>query len=95
MLALGDACPDDLGGHLAFTVSAQRRPLTDPHGLQGVLLAAARTGSMSFGELVEETAVPAMARAQALYLLWTRRLGVDLTEPLTDRSMVHAGRDGR
>jgi hypothetical protein len=69
--------------------------LTDPLGLQGVLLAAARTGSMRFGALVEQTAVPAMARAQALHLLWTRRLGVDLAEPLTDRSMVHAGRAGR
>jgi hypothetical protein len=36
-----------------------------------------------------------MARAQALHLLWTRRLGVDLAEPLTDQSMVHAGRGGR
>ena len=77
------------------TISAQRRPLTDPLGLQGVLLAAARTASMPFGELVEQTAVPAMARAQALHLLWTRRLGVDLAEPLTDQSMVHAGRGGR
>lgn len=77
------------------TVSAQRRPLTDPLGLQTVLLAAARAGSVRFGELVARTEVPAMARAQALHLLWHRRLGVDLVMPLTDQSMVHAGRDGR
>jgi hypothetical protein len=77
------------------TVSAQRRPLTDPLGLQGMLLTIVRAGPVPFGELVEQTAVPAMARAQALHLLWTRRLGVDLAEPLTDQSMVHAGRGGR
>jgi hypothetical protein len=74
------------------TVSAQRRPLTDPLGLQAVLLATAYEGPVRFGELVERTEVPAMARAQALHLLWHRRLGVDLTAPLNDQSMVHAGR---
>jgi hypothetical protein len=74
------------------TVSAQRRPLTDPLGLQAVLLAAAYEGPVRFGELAERTEVPAMARAQALHLLWHRRLGVDLTAPLNDQSMVHAGR---
>jgi hypothetical protein len=72
------------------TVSAQRRPLTDPLGLQAVLLAAAYEGPVRFGELVERTEVPAMAHAQALHLLWHRRLGVDLTGPLNDQSMVHA-----
>jgi len=77
------------------TVSTQRRPLTDLLGLQGMLLTIVRAGPVPFGELVEQTAVPAMARAQALHLLWTRRLGVGLAEPLTDQSMVHAGRGGR
>jgi hypothetical protein len=76
------------------TISAQRRPLSDPLGLRPVLLAVAGSGPVRFGELVERTEVPAVARAQALHLLWHRRLGVDLAAPLGDRSMVHAGRSG-
>ena len=51
------------------TISAQRRPLTDPLGLQRVLLAAAGDGPVRFGELVEHGGVPAAARAQALHLI--------------------------
>jgi hypothetical protein len=40
------------------TVSAQRRPLTDPLGLQGMLLTIVRAGPVQFGGLVEQTAVP-------------------------------------
>jgi hypothetical protein len=76
------------------TISAQRRPLTDPLGLQRVLLTAIGCGPVRFGELVEQAEVPAMARAQALHLIWNRRLGVDLAAPLGDRSLVHAGRGG-
>jgi len=74
------------------TVSAQRRPLTDPLGLQPVLLAAAEGGPVRFGELAEHGGIPAAARAQALHLIWERRLGIDLAVPLGDRSLVHAGR---
>ncbi|HEX2745634.1 MAG TPA: TnsA-like heteromeric transposase endonuclease subunit [Streptosporangiaceae bacterium] len=77
------------------TVSAQRRPLTDPLGLQPVLLATVRDKPVEFGALAGQTGVPAMARAQALHLIWDRCLGVDLAAPLTDRSLVHAGRSGR
>jgi hypothetical protein len=66
--------------------------LTDPLGLQAELLAAAYERPVRFGELAERTEVPAVARAQALHLLWHRRLGVDLAAPLNDQSMVHAGR---
>lgn len=76
------------------TVSAQRRPLTDPLGLQGVLLAAAGREPIRFGELVKQTEVPAMARAQALHLIWNRRLGVDLAAPMGDGSLVRVGRGG-
>ncbi|MFD4661551.1 hypothetical protein ACFWP2_38760 [Kitasatospora sp. NPDC058444] len=34
---------------------------------------------------------PALARVEAVHLLWHRRLGVDLGEPLQDRSPVWAG----
>lgn len=77
------------------TLSAQRRPLTDPLHLQPVLLAAAEGGPVRFGELVEHGGIPAAARAQALHLIWERRLGIDLAVPLGDASMVHAGRSWR
>jgi hypothetical protein len=60
-----------------------------------VLLAAIGQGPMRFGELVEQTEVPAMALAQALHLIWNRRLGVDLAAPLGDGSLVHVGSGGR
>lgn len=70
------------------TLSAQRRPLRDPIGLQQELLSAAATGPRPFGDLVTATRVPAVARAHALHLIWHRRLGVDLAAPLGDTSMV-------
>jgi hypothetical protein len=69
------------------TISAQRRPLADPLGLQRALLTATGRGPVRFGELVEQAVVPPMARAQALHLIWNRRLGVDLAAPLGDRSL--------
>jgi hypothetical protein len=76
-------------------VSAQRRPLQDPLGLQGQLLEAARAGARPFGELAGGTPLPAVARAHALHLLWHRRLGVDLARPLGDDSLVWAAGDAR
>jgi hypothetical protein len=74
-------------------LSAQRRPLQDPLGLQGQLLdAAAAAGSVPFGRLVASTSVPAIARAHALHLLWHRRLDVDLGAPLSDATAVRARR---
>lgn len=70
------------------TLSSQRRPLSDPLGLRPGLLEAAADGGATFGELAERSDVPAVARAQLLHLLWHRRLGIDLAEPLTDRSTV-------
>ncbi len=69
-------------------LSARRRPRTDPLGLQGELLAVAAEGPMGFGKLVEATAWPALARAEAVHLLWHRRIGVDLGVPFGDRSAV-------
>ncbi|MGX1774300.1 TnsA-like heteromeric transposase endonuclease subunit [Nocardia brasiliensis] len=71
------------------TVSAQRRYLDDRLGLVEILLGAAEM-PRGFGELVEATPAPALARAFALHLLWHRRLGVDLSEPLSDRTFVTA-----
>lgn len=34
------------------------------------------------------SSLPAVARAHALHLLWHRRLGVDLSRPLGDHSLV-------
>lgn len=69
-------------------LSAQRRPLQDPLGLQEELVAAVTAGPRPFVDLVEATSLPAVARAQALHLLWGRRLGVDLGRPLGDTSVV-------
>jgi len=68
-------------------MSSQRRPVRDPLRLQSGLLAAAAEG-LTFGELAVSTPYEPVARAQLLHLLWHRRLGVDLSDPLGDRSAV-------
>jgi hypothetical protein len=68
-------------------ISSQRRPLSDPLMLRPGLLAAAG-GGLSFGELAAGSGCEPVARAQLLHLIWHRRLGVDLAEPLEDRSVV-------
>lgn len=70
------------------TLSSQRRRLSDPLQLQPSLLRAAAQGPRPFGELVEETAVPPVARAHLLHLLWHRRLGIDLGVALADATLV-------
>jgi hypothetical protein len=69
-------------------LSAQRRDLEDRLGLQGLLLRAVSAGPTAFGDLVAAAPLPAVARAHALHLLWCRRLGVDLSCPLGDTSLV-------
>jgi hypothetical protein len=71
-------------------LSAQRRPLEDPLGIQGQLLDAAARSPQPFGELVTATPYPAIGRAHALHLLWYRRLGIDLGVPLNDKALVWA-----
>jgi hypothetical protein len=70
------------------TLSSQRRPITDQLKLRPTLLAAVEDGPLPLGELVKRTAVPAVARSVALHLIWHRRLGIELTAPLTDRTLV-------
>jgi hypothetical protein len=71
------------------TLSARRRSLTDRLGLQADLLELIRSRPLRFGELVEATAVPAVARVHAVHLLWHRRLAVDLAQPLGDASWIY------
>lgn len=72
------------------TLAAGRRPTRDLLQLQPTLLARAERGGR-FGELAAGPYWP-VARAQLLHLLWHRRLGVDLSRPLTDGSwLVAAG----
>ena len=68
--------------------SSQRRKLSDPLGLRPGLLASARRGPVPFGELAAASGCEPVARAQLLHLLWHRRIGVDLTQPLTGGSLV-------
>jgi len=70
------------------TLSSQRRKMADPLLVQPTLLQVAADGPRAFGELVEETAMPPIARAHLLHLLWHRRLSIDLAEPLSDRTLV-------
>ncbi|MGW0512802.1 hypothetical protein ACWCPX_28465 [Streptomyces olivaceoviridis] len=72
-------------------ISAQRRDLDDPLALQAQLLLAAEGRSVRFGDLVAATALPVVARAHALHLIWHRQLGADLGEPLRDASEVWPG----
>ncbi len=76
------------------TLSSQRRRLSDPLLLHPSLLRAAAPGPRPFGELVQETAVPPVARAHLLHLLWHRRLGIDLDAPLNDAALVLPVRGG-
>src|SRR5262249_59795894 len=80
--------------HVSSTLdalSSQRRPLSDPLGLRpGPLAAAARPGAR-FGEVVAASGCEPVARAQLLHLLWHRRLGIDLAEPLADRPLLVPG----
>jgi hypothetical protein len=69
-------------------LSAQRRPLQDPLGIQNELLDAAARGPRPFGDLIAAASYPAIGRAHALHLLWRRRLGVDLGRPLNDKALV-------
>ncbi|PSM39992.1 hypothetical protein C6Y14_28775 [Streptomyces dioscori] len=69
-------------------LSAQRRRLDDPLGIQTELLNAAVVKSRTFGELVRRTSLPAVARAHALHLVWHRRLGVNMNSPLIDDSPI-------
>ena len=68
-------------------LSAQRRPLSDPLGIQGQLLDAVG-GPLPFGDLVRRTSYPVIGRAHAIHLLWRRQLGTDLARPLGDESVV-------
>ncbi|MBT2449659.1 TnsA-like heteromeric transposase endonuclease subunit [Streptomyces sp. ISL-43] len=71
-------------------MSSRRRPLADPLGVQTGLFAGAGEG-LTFGEIAAGSAFEPVARAHLLHLLWHRRLGVDLNQPLADRSTVVLG----
>lgn len=75
-------------------LSSQRRALEDRLGLVPQLLAAAGTGPLRFDDLAGATSCPAVARAFALHLIWHRRLGIDLAEPLAGRTMVELAGGG-
>jgi len=79
------------------TLSAQRRPLSDPLGLAGALLAAAAGGPVRFADLVAAAGYPAVARAFAIHLIWHRVLAIDLAVPFGDSVLVWRGaaRSGR
>ncbi len=69
-------------------LSAERRPLPDVLGMQGQLREAAAQKPLPYGELVEHCRIPSIGRAHAIHLLWHHHLGVDLSVPLGDASLV-------
>jgi hypothetical protein len=73
------------------TLSAQRRPLSDPLGLTQALLAATASGPVRFADLVATACYPAVARAFAIHLIWRRVLAIDLARPFGDSSLVWRG----
>jgi hypothetical protein len=75
-------------------LSSQRRPLSDPLRLRPGLLAAAARPGARFGQVAAASGCEPVARAQLLHLLWHRRLGIDLAEPLADRSVLVPGAAG-
>ena len=72
-------------------LSSQRRPLPDPLGLRPGLLAAVGRQDARFGEVAAASGCEPVARAQLLHLIWHRQVGVDLAEPLADRSLLVPG----
>jgi hypothetical protein len=69
-----------------YAVAAEWRP-HDVLGIQADLLAHAEK-DVTFAELAAAQTYWPVARAQLLHLLWHRRLGIDLAQPLTDSSRV-------
>ena len=76
-------------------LSSRRRPMKDPLKVGPALLARTAAGLLTFGELAASSTFPPVARAQLLHLLWHRRLGMDLREPLRDATVLFAGEAGR
>lgn len=72
-------------------LSSQRRPLADPLGLRPGLLAAVSRPGARFGEVAAASGCEPVARAQLLHLIWHRQVGVNLAEPLADRSLLVPG----
>ncbi|MER7805546.1 TnsA-like heteromeric transposase endonuclease subunit [Streptomyces parvulus] len=77
-------------------LSVRRRPMSDPLGFQGQLLAAIGRRPWPFVELVNQTRVPAVARTHVVHLLWKRQMAVDLALPFGDGTWVYpvGGHDG-
>jgi hypothetical protein len=72
-------------------LSSQRRPLSDPLGLRPGLVAAAARPGARFGEVAAASGCEPVARAQLLHLIWHRKIGVDFSGPLADRSLLAWG----
>lgn len=69
-------------------LSQRRRDPGDRFSLRPGLMGMVARGPIAFGDLAASTELPAVARAQVIYLLWHRHLGMDLAEPLADHAMI-------
>ncbi|MBB5935706.1 TnsA-like heteromeric transposase endonuclease subunit [Streptomyces zagrosensis] len=70
-------------------LSARRRPMVDRLGLHDELLDLCAERPRQFGELVDATSLPAVARTHAVHLLWHRRLAMDLAQPFGDTAWIY------
>lgn len=68
-------------------ISSQRRTLSDALELGPELLVAIGSGA-EFGQVAAGSRCEPVARALLLHLIWARRVGVDLSKPLGDRSRM-------
>lgn len=68
--------------------SSQRRPLNDPLEIGAQLMGVLAEGPLPFGQAAAATSCPPIGRALLLHLLWHRRIGMALSEPLADRTLL-------
>jgi hypothetical protein len=74
-------------------LAAQRRRLEDPLGMAERILACITDGPRPFGEIVNSTSAAPIARAHLLNLLWSRRVGISMVDPLSDAAMVYGSHE--
>lgn len=63
--------------------------MVDQLGPERQLVAAVRRQPWQFGQLVDQTRLPAVARTHTVHLHWHRRMAVDLAQPFGDGTWAY------
>lgn len=75
--------------HTVISTIAAARQTDDPYGHTGDMLDfLATSGPTRFGDLVEMTGLPVVARAVLQRMIWDRDVTMDLNRGLTDETMI-------